>query len=428
MSKTLSVFIKGKHAGIITTDCGSMTFRYDDNYNDVPLSMSMPASNQEYGQKYIMPWLDGVISSDTIQRRSLQRRYDLDKPNPIDILTKDGLECAGAVQFTNYGEEDRLNTSHIELVNRPYIAELTLMDSPQIGMYSTHAGRTDPWAAPGMHWSLSGCQGKGVYVKCGDEWFAPFDAAVSTHIIKPGVIGLAGEAFTEAWTMRLAQLCGIATANVEYSFFDGYPAIIVERFDREDEHRIHQEDFCQLLHYCVDKKYSDHGGPSTVDMLNGINQYTDKYKDYSLIEFTKQLFFNYLTLSTDGHAQNYSMQILGDGAKLAPMYDCATYAPYYSGGHSPLRMAMSIGGENRRGRVGIKNIKKYAIAAGMHDATVHRIMMDLIEAIPMNAEDAYFDTLVNYHRKDDSFYSEIFEKATKMIYNHCATISQNLKG
>ena len=54
--------------------------------------------------------------------------------------------------------------------------------------------------------------------------------------------------------------------------------------------------------------------------------------------------------------------------------------------------------------------------------------MDLIEAIPMNAEDAYFDTLVNYHRKDDSFYSEIFEKATKMIYNHCATISQNLKG
>ena len=220
MGKALSVFLKNKYAGRISTDSGNITFKYDSRYNDVPLSMSMPVSNQEYSQRYIIPWLDGVVSSDTAQRRSLQRRYDLEKSNPIDILTKDGLECAGAVQFTKLGEEDRINTSHIELINRRYIANLTLIDSPP-GMYSTSCSyRTDPWAAPGMHWSLSGCQGKGVYVKANCDWYAPFDAAVTTHIIKPGVVGFTGEAFTETWTMKLAQLCGIAAANVEYSFFD----------------------------------------------------------------------------------------------------------------------------------------------------------------------------------------------------------------
>ena len=427
MGKALSVFLKNKYAGRISTDSGNITFKYDSRYNDVPLSMSMPVSNQEYSQRYIIPWLDGVVSSDTAQRRSLQRRYDLEKSNPIDILTKDGLECAGAVQFTKLGEEDRINTSHIELINRRYIANLTLIDSPP-GMYSTSCSyRTDPWAAPGMHWSLSGCQGKGVYVKANCDWYAPFDAAVTTHIIKPGVVGFTGEAFTETWTMKLAQLCGIAAANVEYSFFDGYPAIIVERFDRKDEHRIHQEDFCQLLHYGVDKKYSDQGGPSTIDMLKAINDYTDKYKEYSLVEFTKQLFFNYLTLSTDGHAQNYSMQILDDGAKLAPMYDCATYAPYYTD-NSNLRLAMSIGGENRKGRLGIKNIKKYAAAAGLNEVVAYDIMMNLINEIFIQMEDAYFISLSNYHKKDDSFYSEIFEKASKMIYSHCETIQRNLKG
>ena len=419
MSKALSVFLKGKYAGIISTDNGNVVFEYDKDYNGIPLSMSMPVINRKYGQKYVIPWLDGVISSEPYQRLGLQERLGLKKHNPIDILTVMGLDCAGAVQFTKCGEENKVGEYHIELVNREYIANQTIIEH-------LDPDYSRPWAAEGMNWSLSGCQRKGAYILADKHWYAPFGAAATTHIIKPGVLGLTNEAFSEAWTMKLASLCGISAANVEYEFFNGHGAIVVERFDRINEHRVHQEDFCQLLHYGINQKYSDHGGPSTVDMLKAINTYTNKYRDYSIIEFTKQLFFNYLTLSTDGHAQNYSMQILDDGAKLAPMYDAATFAPYYKGGRRPLRMAMSIGGENRKGSVSLNNVKKYAEFAGIEPDIAYDIMINLTNDIQTYADDAYFEALNNFYRHDDTYYSTLYEDGMKWINNHCETIRKSL--
>lgn len=422
MAKELSVFLHEKYAGNVSTKNGQMTFRYASEYNGVPLSMSMPVSTETYSQKYIMPWLDGVISSDYDQRIGLSARYELPTYSPIDILTVMGLECAGAVQFTKAGEEDRINDGSLQLVDNDYIARETIATR-------MHPEFKKPWAAIGMNWSLSGCQKKGVYTNINGKWFAPFGAAKTTHIIKPGIYRLQNEAFTEVWTTKLAKMCGIVTEDIELSFFNNYPASVITRFDRvKGGKKIHQEDFCQLLHYEIHTKYADQGGPNTIKILEAINKYCDKYKEESIIEFTKQLFYNYLTLSTDSHGQNFSLQIFDDGAKLAPMYDVATFTPYFTDGpHALIRTALSIGGENRNNRLSTSNLKKYAKTAGLSDDFVYDLIMQMINDIPNYADEAYKQTLSNYYRKDDSYYMDFYVPMIEKIEKHCERIKKNLE-
>ena len=72
--------------------------------------------------------------------------------------------------------------------------------------------------------------------------------------------------------IRLAQMLGLTTVEVELAHLSGIDCIIVERYERHrDEEgvitRIHQEDACQAL--AIDPsanqgnaKYEIHGGPS----------------------------------------------------------------------------------------------------------------------------------------------------------------------
>ena len=72
--------------------------------------------------------------------------------------------------------------------------------------------------------------------------------------------------------MRTAERCGVATAHVDYRFFEDEPALIVERYDRVRDAsgrvvRLHQEDLCQALSVMPDSKYAEDGGPSARDVL-----------------------------------------------------------------------------------------------------------------------------------------------------------------
>ena len=73
------------------------------------------------------------------------------------------------------------------------------------------------------------------------------------------------------------------------------------------------------------------------------------------------LFFNYLIGATDAHAKNHALLHVGrDDVRLAPLYDVASMAPYRSLAptqRKPLRAALSIGGENRFGMVGSRNVE-----------------------------------------------------------------------
>lgn len=82
----------------------------------------------------------------------------------------------------------------------------------------------------------------------------------------------------------------------------------------------------------------------------------------NVASFLQMLFFNYLVAATDAHAKNYSLMLSADGIhRLAPMYDVASIAPYVEPGKwqkKPPKLAMSIGGENRIGRLSLGNVSK----------------------------------------------------------------------
>lgn len=68
----LRVIVAGVPAGTLSQDeRGMVSFRYDDSYSGVPLSLSMPVSNRTYGMSVVRPYLFGLLPDSERQRRAI---------------------------------------------------------------------------------------------------------------------------------------------------------------------------------------------------------------------------------------------------------------------------------------------------------------------------------------------------------------------
>lgn len=231
------------------------------------------------------------------------------------------------------------------------------------------------WLVENERWSLAGQQRKFALRKDGNRWYSCEGDAATTHILKSGVRGLEHQALNEYVCMRLAALCGVRTARVFYREFAGAcgvePAIVIERYDRKQENgvvvRLHQEDFCQVLSCLPEKKYAADGGPGVKEIIEALKHAPQP--QINIVEFLQMLFYNYLIAGTDAHAKNYSVMLArGDVCRLAPLYDAASIAPYVDDrvwGHRPPKLAMSIGGENRVGRVTMRSLQRMVDQCGL---------------------------------------------------------------
>lgn len=197
--------------------------------------------------------------------------------------------------------------------------------------------------------------------------------------------------------MRTAERCGVAVAHADYRSFEDEPALIVERYDRVRDAsgtvvRMHQEDLCQALSVMPDRKYTEDGGPSARDVMRLLAGTV--HGKLNLLLFSQQLFYNALIGAPDAHAKNYSLLLgLGRNAGLAPMYDVASGLAYERL-RRRLRLAMSVGGENRVGRIGAGALERYVGAgdpefaalldrAGLTLASCRALMADLAQEVPV---------------------------------------------
>lgn len=356
----LNVLISGKRAGtLFQDDSGSLSFRYAREYRGAPLSSAMPLSTRTYQNKTVLPYLWGLLPEDVTTRNHIATEAGISPNNPFDLLGVIGLDCPGAVQFSQPGydaerEERLVAVSEEEIADR---------------LSKGRQGNTG-WVAKNEHWSLGGQQSKFALRRQGNRWFSCEGAAATTHIFKSGVQGLAYQALNEYVCMRLAAACGIDTADVEYLEFEGErgvePAIVITRYDRVSTKdgvvRLHQEDFCQALGCLPENKYTMFGGPTSANILNSLLK-TGLNAQNNAASFLQMLFFNYLLAATDAHAKNYSLMLNENGDhKLAPLYDAASIAPYVEARQlvaKPPKLAMPIGGENRAGRVTRKNLSRF---------------------------------------------------------------------
>lgn len=389
--RELRVLICGDPVGTVwQDDFGSYHFAYDGDYSGAPVSLSMPLTCREYDQKAVLPFLFGLLPDSEAQRVAIAREYGISPNNPIAMLSHIGLDCPGGIQFCELGGEGAVASR-----SREYV-ELSDHEIAQ-RLKSIRDERESSWMGRAESWSLGGNQGKFALALRDGVWCECRCAAPTSHIFKYGVAGFELEALNEFVCMKTAERSGVPAAKVSYRYFEDEPALIVKRFDRMEGkdgavYRLHQEDLCQALGVMPSQKYTADGGPTTTDVLTLLGQ-TERC-GLNLMLFTEMLFFNCLIGAPDAHAKNYSLVINDSGeAMMAPLYDCASGLAYEQMRRHG-RLAMSIGGENRFGRVGAGALERYVTAAdfvghGLQSNSHEAVMRSLAYEIPVSLAEVF---------------------------------------
>jgi serine/threonine-protein kinase HipA len=135
------------------------------------------------------------------------------------------------------------------------------------------------------------------------------------------------------------------------------------------------------------------------------------------------LFFNYLLGAPDAHAKNYSLfHVENRGCLLAPLYDVASGLPYRLTDGRVLRMAMSIGGEDRLGFVIGKHVTRFARTAGIDRERCLNLMANLCERIPKGTESVLEEEIA----RGIPDIGELAERLLPKVRAHCDRTLQML--
>lgn len=373
--RRLFAYLRGRQVGVFTQD-PQLTFEYHADYvadgDATPLSLTMPVVPGRYRQAVVLPWLDGLLPDDQAVRDQWGAAFRVSPRNPFALLVHMGLDTPGAVQLSP--EED-----HVERGG-----QLVPLDERALGE-RLRRFRGDPaaWTVAGERWSLGGAQSK-FALRWKHGWCEALGDEATTHIVKPGVAGFRAQGLNEHLTMTAARNLGLPAAPTEYAEFDGEPAVIVTRFDRQLRGgrvvRAHQEDLCMALSVARGRKYEEDGGPGAAQALDLLRGSTDAA---SIERFVDALAFNYLVGASDAHAKNYSILLRGRKSTLAPLYDLASSLPYDAEPGSGLRTtAMAIGGERRFGRVQRPHWDRLARRANLDADRLWLRVTELAQGLP----------------------------------------------
>lgn len=331
-----------------------------------PLSLSLPFA-RGHGPGQVIPlrseavaaYFENLIPDNDRILQRLRDRYHTSSTSAFDLLAAIGRDCAGAVQLVPAGESPGD-------VRRIDATPLEDGDVARILRETTMSGRLPLGDQDAFRLSVAGAQEKTALLRHQGRWCIPHGATPSTHLFKLplGVVGnmradMQDSVELEWLCMQIARGFGLPVANTEIGNFEDQKALIVERFDRRLSpdgswwQRIPQEDFCQVRGLPPSRKYESDGGPGIRDIMD-ILQGSEHPFDDRLTVFKAQLLF-WLMAATDGHAKNFSLQLLPGGAyRLTPMYDILSTYPIQGCGpnlldprDAKLKMAMAVEGRNR---------------------------------------------------------------------------------
>jgi serine/threonine-protein kinase HipA len=179
--------------------------------------------------------------------------------------------------------------------------------------------------------SLAGIQDKIVLARTEDGWARALDGYPSTHILKPESRDYPTIIYDEEYGSRFVRALGLASFDTCIEEFDGVPALVVERYDREPSvagappQRIHQEDFNQALGTRGDQKYQRYGGKVS---LARVARELKILGEHSAVErLARMTVLSAGIGNLDLHTKNIGLIHSRDGSvTLAPAYDVVPLA------------------------------------------------------------------------------------------------------
>jgi len=354
----LHAYLDGVRAGTFRqTSQGSLTFEYDDRYRGrrgaTPMSLSMPLTRGTHRNAVARAYLQGLLPDNDGRLKELGALYKVNWRNPFALLTYIGQDAPGAVQLLPPGA-----------------------DSPDA------ATRT------------------GDVVVHTDEgrWATPQDATPTTHILKPAVPPYTEHHVNEYMTMQAARHLGLDVATSDLiTTLNGHHVFVSARYDRAKVNgrwrRLHQEDLCQALGVPPEKKYQSDGGPGVAaiaELFRGLRLREDR--EQNAFRFLEALAFNLAAAGTDAHAKNYSLLLDGASARLAPLYDLGTHAPYPTSTGKPFELAMSLDGEYVMDRVGVAALLHAADRLSIDEDAARPRVVEILRGVTDAFDQAATDT------------------------------------
>lgn len=329
--RALSVYLGELEVGLLEhfDHDESEVFTFSENYIDAHIN-TRPVLGQFFEDRLPKPisvdgpicWFDHLLPQGMMRRwRSLL--LDVDESDGFSLLEHLGENLPGSVI---------MQPAAVSLGNdRPAIPSQLIETTSNQFRFSL----------AGAQWKLSArSSGRGLTTNAnaeGVEYIAKFHS--------PEFPGLPRCEFA---SMNWAKCAGITTPDFELrniSDFDSIPedmptgdgeVFVCRRFDRDSNHRIHMEDFGQIL-----------------DRPAGHEQYNGCYEEIASIlswiapkdveEFLRVLVFCIFSGNGDAHLKNFSV-LYRDGrtAVLSPAYDLVATVAYYSPGRE--KLALKLGG------------------------------------------------------------------------------------
>lgn len=336
MSDSLLVSLGNTRVGLLQPgERGRAKFSFFDTYRAMP---SRPVLGQwfeddlnrprSHRKRALLPWFENLLPEGDL-RTLVCNEYDVDPTEDLRLLELLGRDLPGAV--TVQSSADTIEFDSDELVE-------------------TDPGPTSVSGPSRLKFSLAGVQLKLSMSRHDDRWTLPMQGVDGEWIAKIAWTDrYLGVADNEYATMQWARAAGFDVPYCERSTLaqlDGVPGelpsatpvLLIKRYDRVDQTRIHQEDFAQVFGITPSQKYEH----VTVERFGALVR--DLLGPEGLTEWLARLILTIATGNTDAHLKNWSV-LYPDGIRPAwtPVYDQLCTLVY----NVPDELALKIGGSNR---------------------------------------------------------------------------------
>lgn len=343
---------------------GPTELRYDPRWMASgagrPLSLSLPFGVDDRPIKgaAVENYFDNLLpDSASIRKRLAARFLRAESDRAFDLLAAVGRDCVGVLQLLPDGEEP---VGHDQIQG-------DVLDEARVEAHLIRSAGGDGrlWdEGDDLRISLAGAQEKTALLHWNGQWLRPRGATPTTHILKLP-LGLVGNRQADFHTsvdnewlcLEVLRAYGLPVPRASLLRFGSQRVLAVERFDRRIDSsgrwllRLPQEDFCQVHALPSHRKYEADGGPGIVEMCSILKQSVQAEQDIANVLRAQILFW--LLVAPDGHAKNFSLQILPRGRfRLTPFYDVMSAYPVLGKGPNQwswheVKLAMAVRSKNK---------------------------------------------------------------------------------
>ena len=359
----LEIYKKSEFAGLIRrTEYGcefelSSAFSAHSNEAYFSYCIAKDSSKTVMQGDNLPPFFAGLLPEGR-RLNALVDKIKTSKDDLFSLFSAVGSDCIGDIYVGNPAKAEFPAAKKLEEVNFHVLFEETVAPESSLFDRKALAGVQEKISASMISFPLK-------LTNTGKSYILKLNPSDKNNLIQ-----------NEFRCLQLAKQCGFTVAKAELVYDkDKNTGLLVERFDRYNQKRIHQEDACQFLNRYPADKYR-----ITVNQIADAIMHIANAPQLEVLNLLSQTAFSYLICNGDLHAKNISLQTLEDGTiTLTPLYDLISTAIY-----SDFNMAIKLDSrdDNMKRKVFIDFAERYQVSAKVMNATLDKLLKRFTKYYP----------------------------------------------